>query len=58
MYVDIDECTKGTSGCSQGCRNTDGSFICTCNEGYQTHRDDPTFCVGITESDHNNYNVM
>ena len=47
--IDIDECTQGTSGCSQGCRNTDGSFICTCNEGYQTHHDDPTFCVGMTD---------
>ena len=46
-YLDIDECTRGTAGCSQGCRNTDGSFICTCNEGYQTHHDDPTFCVGM-----------
>ena len=46
-YIDIDECAKGISGCSQGCRNSDGSFICTCDEGFQTHHEDPTFCVGM-----------
>jgi len=29
--------------------------MCTCNEGYQTHHDDPTSCVGMTESDHYSY---
>ena len=46
-YIDIDECAQGNSRCSQGCRNTPGDFICTCNEGYQTHHSDPTFCVGL-----------
>ena len=46
--VDIDECELGFSGCNQGCRNTDGSFICTCNEGYQTHHNDPRYCVGMS----------
>ena len=32
--VDIDECSQGTAGCNQGCNNTEGSFICTCNDGY------------------------
>ena len=45
--LDVDECAQGISGCSQGCRNTNRSFICTCNEGYQTHHNDPTFCVGL-----------
>ena len=45
--VDINECERGSSGCSQGCRNTDGSFICTCSEGYQAHHDDPKYCVGM-----------
>ena len=45
--IDINECAQGSSNCSQGCRNTDGSFICTCNEGYQTHHDDPTSCFGM-----------
>ena len=47
MYTDIDECAQGNAGCSQGCRNTDGGFTCTCNQGYQTHHEDPTYCVGM-----------
>ena len=46
LIVDIDECEQGTSGCSQSCRNTNGTFICICNEGYQVHDNDPKFCVG------------
>ena len=46
-YIDIDECALNVSGCSQGCRNTDGSYICTCSQGYQTHHNDLTFCVGL-----------
>jgi len=32
--LDIDECVEGISGCSQVCSNTDGSFECSCTEGY------------------------
>ena len=48
MYIDIDECVQGTNGCSQGCKNTKGGFVCICIEGYQTHHDDPNFCVGMS----------
>ena len=38
MYVytvDIDECEDGNmGGCTQFCTNTDGSFICGCETGY------------------------
>ena len=47
ICADVDECALGVSGCSQGCRNTNGGFICTCHEGYQVHHEDPTFCVGM-----------
>ena len=45
--TDIDECSQGIAGCSHGCNNTEGGFICTCNDGYQIHYDDPTQCVGM-----------
>jgi hypothetical protein len=34
--VDIDECANGTANCSVNatCKNTHGSFTCTCNPGY------------------------
>ena len=47
--TDIDECSLGTAGCNHGCRNTQGSFICLCNDGYQLHHNDPTFCVGMKD---------
>ena len=45
--LDIDECSQGTAGCNQGCNNTEGSFICTCNEGFRLHHNNLTFCVGM-----------
>ena len=33
--ADIDECAEGTSGCSQQCNNTIGSFECSCVDGYR-----------------------
>ena len=46
-YIDIDECGQGTAECSHDCINTNGSYICACSNGYQTHHNDPTLCVGI-----------
>ena len=45
--TDIDECLQGTAGCNHGCRNTNGSFICTCNDGYQLYHNDLTLCLGM-----------
>ena len=35
--IDIDECSSKTDDCSQfaTCTNTDGSYECTCLDGYQ-----------------------
>ena len=32
--VDINECAEGTDMCAQNCRNTVGSYTCSCNTGY------------------------
>ena len=50
LIVDIDECERRIAGCHQGCRNTDGGFICTCDEGYQKHHNDPSYCAGMSMS--------
>lgn len=36
LFVDIDECTSDTDNCAEQatCIDNDGSFICTCNDGY------------------------
>ena len=34
--LDIDECTEGSHSCHNdaSCKNTAGSYVCTCNSGY------------------------
>ena len=34
ILSDIDECSNGTHYCSQICTNTNGSFICGCDNGF------------------------
>lgn len=37
VFLDIDECVANTHDCAAeaDCKNTEGSFICTCHDGYQ-----------------------
>ena len=42
--LDIDEC-EVISLCDHQCVNTEGSFYCTCRDGYQLFRS--SFCIGI-----------
>ena len=44
----MDECTADIDNCAQNCDNTDGSYTCTCNEGYTT-QDDGVTCTGRKE---------
>ena len=41
---DIDECDR-FNPCDQNCTNTVGSFMCSCQTGYELH-DDTTTCTG------------
>ena len=44
--LDIDECEDvNTAPCSQGCVNSEGSFTCSCFDGY-TLAEDGTTCDG------------
>ena len=38
-HVDIDECTTGVDTCEQTCQNNNGSYICTCRQGFRLHSD-------------------
>ena len=44
-YIDIDECARGTGGCQHICNNIDGSYYCSCNDGY-TLKSDGKYCTG------------
>ena len=43
LNADINECNEGTDDCDMNadCNDTDGSFTCTCREGYSGNG---TFC--------------
>ena len=45
--ADIDECTLGTSRCSQTCVNTIGNYTCRCSTGFTLGGDGRT-CNGET----------
>ena len=38
-HLDIDECKKNVSGCSQICINTIGSYHCSCKAGFDLSSD-------------------
>ena len=46
---DINECDKNNGGCEQKCDNNEGSFVCSCFDGYQKLESTTTFCSGIKQ---------
>ena len=45
MPTDVDECADdSTNNCSQRCLNNDGSYSCSCDDGYNL--DDSGACQG------------
>ena len=51
ILAEIDECAENSSGCSHGCTNTNGSYICTCPVGYKLMRNQHT-CMGELHVSH------
>ena len=43
-HIDIDECDVSNGGCEHNCNNTDGSYYCSCDDGYSLQND--TKCTG------------
>ena len=39
LTLDINECGQNNGGCDRFCNNTDGSFFCTCGDGYSLNED-------------------
>ena len=38
-YLDINECLEDTDNCAQTCTDTDGSYTCSCDAGYELAND-------------------
>ena len=36
---DINECSNGKNNCDHKCHNTQGSYTCSCNDGYELGSD-------------------
>ena len=47
LSTDTDECASNNGGCAQVCANTEGSYNCACDPGYQLVMDG-TLCEGIS----------
>ena len=39
LLLDIDECTADMHNCQHICNNNEGSFQCSCNDGYRLQSD-------------------
>ena len=51
VLSDVDECEIGTNNCDQICSNTDGSFTCSCEDGFRLSVDGHS-CVGMCRLQH------
>ena len=50
MYLDVNECEILNGGCQHQCKNTNGSYLCQCNEGFFLNSNGRT-CTGKFEKD-------
>ena len=44
LFVDIDECSDNPCDTNAACKNSDGSYECTCNDGWTGDGDT---CAGM-----------
>lgn len=47
--VDIDECSSNNNTCQHNCTNTEGSYTCSCREGFRPDVDNSKACTDINE---------
>ena len=45
-FLDVDECAKDNGGCSHKCKNTEGSFVCSCPDPELNLAPNRRTCVG------------
>ncbi|XP_059084978.1 fibrillin-2-like [Tigriopus californicus] len=49
VCMDVDECAIDNGGCKHKCENSQGSFQCICESGYQINPNDPRICIDVDE---------
>uniref|UniRef100_A0A3Q1GR48 Signal peptide, CUB domain, EGF-like 1 n=1 Tax=Acanthochromis polyacanthus TaxID=80966 RepID=A0A3Q1GR48_9TELE len=49
LHSDIDECLENNGGCDHYCRNTVGSFECSCQKGHKLLTDERTCQVCVSQ---------
>ena len=47
--LDIDECAANENRCSHKCNNTEGSYTCSCVDGFRLDADNVT-CIGSVKA--------
>ena len=50
IYLDKDECAVSNGGCQHECRNTVGSYECSCHNGYMLHENKHDCKEGMSDS--------
>ena len=45
LMPEVNECSVNDGGCQHSCINTDGSYYCSCDTGYDLQQD-KHFCQG------------
>ena len=61
IFLDIDECLINNGSCDHNCHNSDGSYTCSCSNGYQLNSDghacDGKFVITITTKSDTNWEL-
>ena len=52
IVADINECESMNGMCEQLCEDTDGSYVCLCEDGYVQSQENPLHCTGNVAHTH------
>ena len=55
IVADINECESMNGMCQQLCEDTDGSYVCLCEDGYVQSQENPLHCTGNVAHTHCSY---
>ena len=47
---DVDECKTNNGGCHHTCTNSEGSYKCSCDAGYEVASENKRLCLGRSDT--------